>query len=134
LSNGLFAVDGIDVASLVAKHLGPRVLPAVLYKPGAVVARNPADLTAAPLPAAPAAHKCRGFIEDFKPTSIDGNLIKAGDRKGTVLGATIEGGVEPEGGPDKDQLQIEGAMYRIQLVLARDPAAATFTLLLRRPG
>lgn len=133
MSNGLFAVDGIDVAGLVAEHLGPRVLPCVLYKPGATPERDPDDPTAAPQPAAPSQHKCRGFIEDFSPTSIDGTLIKVDDRKVTVLGATIEGGVEPEGGANKDQFLVEGVRYNIQRVVSRDPAAATYILQVRRP-
>jgi hypothetical protein len=132
VSTGLFASDGIDVAALVAEHLGPRVLPAVLYKPGATPARDNNDPTAATVPAAPTAHKARGFIEDYKPTVVDGTLIKVGDRKVTLLGNTIEGGAVPEGGVNKDQVEIEGTRYNIQLV-NRDPAGATYTLQVRKP-
>jgi hypothetical protein len=133
VSTGLFSSDGIDVAALVAEHLGPRVLPAVLYKPGATPARDNNDPTAAAVPAAPTPYKARGFIEDFSPRSIDGTLIKVGDRKVILLGNTIEGGVEPEGGVNKDQVQIEGTLWNVQLVLSRDPAGATFTLQVRKP-
>lgn len=133
MSTGLFASDGIDVAALVAQHLGPRVLPVVLYKPGATAARDPAHPTRAPVPAAPTEHKASGFIEDFSPRTFDGTLIKVGDRKVTLLANTIEGGVEPEGGINKDQVEIEGTRYNVQLVLSRDPAGATFVLQVRRP-
>jgi hypothetical protein len=133
VGNGLFAVDGIDVAGLVAEHIGPRVLPAVLYKPGATPARDNNDPTAAPVPGAPTAHKARGLIEDFKPTAIDGTLIRVGDRKVTLIAGTIEGGAVPEGGINKDQVEIEGTRWNIQLVLDRDPAGATYQLQVRRP-
>jgi hypothetical protein len=132
MGNALFAVDGIDVAALVAEHLGPRVLPAVLYKPGAPAVRDPNNPTAAPVPGAPVAHKARGFTEDFDPRSIDGTLIKVGDRKVILLGDTIEGGVVPEGGVNKDQVEIEGERWNVQLVLSRDPAAATYALQVRK--
>lgn len=132
MGNGLFAVDGIDVAALVAEHLGPRVLPCILYKP-VPGTRDPSDPTAGIVPGPPAAYNCRGFIEDFSPTSIDGTLIKASDRKVTVLGATIEGGAEPEGGVDKDQFLVEGRRYNIHRVLSRDPAGATYILQVRNP-
>lgn len=130
MSNGLFEVDGVDVPALVAEHLGPRVLPCVLWKPGAKDVR-PANPTQAPAKAAAVPYTCRGFISDFSEGSIDGNIIKAGDRKVLLLGGTIEGGVEPEGGPDKDQVEVEGRRWNIHRVIARDPAAATYTLQVR---
>jgi hypothetical protein len=131
VGNGLFAVDGINVAELVAEHLGPRMLPAVLYKPGASAVRDPAHPTRAPAPGAPTAHPCRGFIENFKPDDIDGTLIKVGDRKVTLIAGTIQGGVEPEGGVNKDQVEIEDKRWDVWLVLDRDPAAATYQLQVR---
>jgi hypothetical protein len=131
MSNGLFASDGIDVAALVAEHLGPRVLPAVLYKPSAPEERDPDDPTEAPTPGTPTEHKCRGWIEDFSPITVDGTLIKVGDRKVTILGNTIEGGVEPEGGINKDQVLIEAIRWSVHRVISRDPAAAAYTLQVR---
>lgn len=131
MGNGLFAVDGVDVAALVAEHLGPRMLPVVLYKPGAVVARDPLHPTRAPSTGDPTPHKCRGMIQDFSQASIDGQLIIVGDRKVTILADTIQGGVEPGGGPAQDQIEIEGRRYNVVRVLARDPAGATYTLQVR---
>lgn len=132
VTDALFAVDGIDVAGLVAEHLGPRVLDAVLLKPGPTPERDPEHLTRAPLPATPAEHPCRGLIEDFSPVSVDGTRIEAGDRKVILLGGTLRG-VVPEGGVNKDQVRIEGGTWNIHRVLARDPAGATYTLQVRRP-
>lgn len=130
---GMFAADGIDVAALVAEHLGPRVLPCVLIKPGTTPERDLDDPTAAPVPGAPTNHNCRGFIEDFSTASVDGTLIKAGDRKVTLLGATLKG-VEPEGGVEKDKVTVEGKTWRIHRVLSRDPAAATYILQVKDPA
>jgi hypothetical protein len=130
MSNGLFAVDGVDVAGLVAEHLGPRVLPCVLYKPGAPAERDPAHPTRAPELGPERPLKARGFIGDFSERLVDGNLIVAGDRKVTLLAGTVEDGEEPQGGYG---LLIEGTRYVIHRVVARDPAGATFTLQVRRP-
>lgn len=132
MSNGLFSVDGVDVAALMVEHLGPRLLPCVLYKPGALEAR-PANPTEAPGRGAFTPHPARGMIEDYKEAVIDGNSIKAGDRKALLIAGTIEGEVVPEGGPDGDQLEIEGMRYNVHRVVDRDPAGATFTLQVRRP-
>jgi hypothetical protein len=135
MGNGLFAVDGIDVAALVAEHIGPRVLPCVLIKPGAPGARDPDNPTKAPQPGVPTSIPCRGFIEDFSTYSVDGDMILVGDRKVTLLGATINGGLtEPEGGVNKDRVTVEGNTWAVWRVLSRDPAGATFVLQVRDPG
>lgn len=139
MGNELFAVDGVDVAALVAEHLGPRVLPATLIKPGIPgegedpPSRDPDNPTGGlseDVPE-PVEYACRGFIEDFRPSAVDGTLIKVGDRKVILLANTIEGGVEPVGGVDQDQVAIEGTRYNVWRVLDRDPAGATFTLQVR---
>lgn len=130
----LFASDGIDVAALVAEHLGPRVLPCMLIKPGVTPARDPDNPTLAPQPGAPTEHPCRGFIEDFSTHSFEGTLIAAGDRKVTLLGDTIAGGAVPEGGINKDRVTVEGKTWVIHRVLARDPAGATYILQAREPA
>lgn len=130
---GLFASDGIDIAALVGEHLGPRVLPCVLLKPGAKPARDPDHITAAPRPAPATEHQCRGWIEDFSTISIDGTLIKAGDRKVTLLGATLNG-VEPEPGVDRDRVKVEGKVWAIHRIVSRDPAGATYVLQVRDPA
>jgi hypothetical protein len=130
MGNGLFAVDGVDVAALVAEHVGPRMLPAVLYKPAGTPVRDPDDPTAMLPSSAPVPHKCRGFINDFTPTQIDGTLIKAGDRKVTLIADTIEGGAVPESG-NTDTVFIESTRYLIHRVLSRDAAAAAYVLQVR---
>lgn len=130
---GLFASDGIDVSALVAEHLGPRVLPCLLLKPGAKPARDPDDPTAAPRPGPGTQHECRGFIEDFSTASIDGTLIKAGDRKVTLLGGTLKN-VEPEAGIDRDRVKVEGKTWAVHRIVSRDPAGATWVLQVRDPA
>lgn len=125
MGNGLFAVDGIDIAALVAEHIGPRMLPCVLYKAQPIPERDPDNPTAVPTAPDPVALKAQGFIVDFDPKEIDGTLIKTGDRKVTLIAGTIEGGAVPDGG---DSVLIEGVRYHVHKVLSRDAAAATYVL------
>lgn len=134
MSTDLFSVDGVDVAELVAEHLGPRVLPAVLIKPGAPGGRDPANPTRILPPGEPTRLPCRGFIEHFSSASIDGSLIKAGDRKVTLLANTIPGGAVPEPGARKDQVEIEGDTWAVHDIIGRDPAGATYVLQVRSPA
>jgi hypothetical protein len=62
----------------------------------------------------------RGFVEDYTEDQIDGTRVQVGDRKITILGASIT--VVPEIG---DSLTIEGATYII-VHIRRDPAGATY--------
>lgn len=133
MSTGLFASDGIDIAALVAEHLGPRVLPCVLIRPGALGARDVNNPTQAPARAASTSIPCRGFIEDFSSRSIDGTLIKAGDRKITLLGATLKG-VEPDPGVARDRVLVEGKTWAVHRIVSRDPAGATFIIQARDPA
>ena len=129
MNTGLFAVDGIDVAGLVAEHLGPRILPLVLHRPGAPAARDLNNLTQAPVPGPGTDFPCRGFIEDFSSYDMAQGLVEAGDRKVIILGGTLS--TEPLGGIGRDQVTVEGKRWSIQRVIDRDPAGATFTLHVR---
>lgn len=132
MSNGLFAADGLDIPALIHEHLSPRLLDAVLIKPGAAGERDPDHPTRAPVPGAPTEHKARGFTEDFSVRSIDGKNVIVGDRKVTLIANSIEGGVEPDAG--KDRVRIEGRTYAVHRIIERDPAGATFLLHVRTPA
>ena len=134
MTNGLFEVDGVDVAGLVAEHLGPRVLPAALLKPGAPGGRDPDNPTRVLPDGAPTSHPCRGFIEDFRSADIDGTLIKAGDRKITLLAGTLPAGVVPDCGVGRDRITIEGGTWTAHRLVSRDPAAATYVIQARDPA
>jgi hypothetical protein len=132
MGNGLFRVDGIDVAALVAQHLGPRVLPCVVVRPGPAGARDLANPTLAPQAGEPTRYPCRGFIENVSVRMIDGALVQVGDRKITILGATLK--TEPQTGIGKDLIEIEGGTWAALQVLSRDPAGATYSILGRDPA
>jgi len=121
VGNPLFRVDGIDVADLIAKNLGARVLPAVLSRstPGT---RTAGRLTAGTNPTR-ISRGCRGFIDTQARQNIDGSIVADGNVVITLLGDTIEAGDVPK---LEDVIQIEGSSYTIQKI-ARDPAAATYS-------
>jgi hypothetical protein len=70
------------------------------------------------------AYSCRGFVDNYKDSQIDGTIIKKGDRKVILIGDSIEGGAVPD---VNDKVTIEGRTFTIVEVPDRDPAAATFT-------
>jgi hypothetical protein len=111
---------GIDIAGTVAGAMADGLLPVTLLKVSAGQ-RDPADLTSGPKNSIKK-HNCRGFIQDYTTRQIDGDIVKMGDRKVLILGATLPSGVVPE--PD-DQATCEGRTYTIKYV-NRDPAAATY--------
>jgi len=120
MGNPLF---NVNISKIIADAIGPGVLPAVLTKvaPGARTAgqlaagTNPTNID----------HACRGFIDDKARRNLEGSLIRDGLEKVVLVGDSISGGsVVPD---VNDRVTIEGTTYRIEGV-ARDPAAATYTL------
>lgn len=131
---GIFSVDGVDVAGLVAEHLGPRLLPAQLIKPGPPGGRDPANPTRVLPPGPPTEHGCRGFTEKFSDYSVAQGLVLASDRKVTILGGTLPRGVVPVAGQGQDRIRIEGKVWNVHRIIERDPAAATYVLQARDPS
>lgn len=124
MSNKLF---GIDIAKIVADNIGPGVLSAVLtvVTPGT---RTPGQLTGGTNPTT-ATYACKGFIDSKAQRNRDGQLVSDGTEKVLLIGNTIASGtVSPSIG---DKVTIEGATYTIEVV-DRDPAGATFTLIVRK--
>lgn len=117
---------GKDIAKTMAGALGKHLLPATLTSktPGT---RTAGALTAGTNPDESTA-SAKGIIDDYSEGLIDGTLIRQGDRRVLLLGGTISGGVVPKPG---DQVTIEGDTYNV-IRVARDPAAATYTLQVRR--
>ncbi len=62
-----------------------------------------------------ASYAAKGWIEDYSATQITGTLVKQGDRKVSLLGATIAGGKVPAPGDKILIADASGAalMYRI---------------------
>ena len=111
---------GMDIAKLVADNLGPGVLDATLTQVTAGN-RTAGDLTAGVNPTN-VDYPCKGFVDDYSASQIDGTLIKANDHKVTLLGGTLQGGIIPQQG---DKVFIENTTYEI-IKVKRDPAAATY--------
>jgi hypothetical protein len=68
--------------------------------------------------------KAKGVISEYSRYDLANSLVKAGDRKITLLAATIDGGRVPEA---QDKIQILEKEYRIVGPVTSDPANATYT-------
>lgn len=123
ITNKLF---GLDIAKIVSDSIAGAggVLDATLTSvtPGVATDANPNLVTPTTT-----THTCKGFVDDYKDSQIDGTIIKKGDRKVTLLGATIAPAVAPK---TNDKVTIEGDTYDVQNV-ERDPAGATYELQVR---
>lgn len=111
------------IAKQIAKNLGKQLLPCVLIKvtPGV---RTPGSIAAGMNPTE-TPHTARGMIENYSSYSIANSLATAADRKISILGASIAGGVVPA---STDKVTIEGVTYRVLEITDRDPDGAMFTL------
>jgi hypothetical protein len=119
----------IDVAKIIAQNFakfgGPvrANLPATLTKltpgirmPGAISGgTNPTSETFAAM----------GFVSGFTAFEITNTVIKDGDRKVILFGASIAGGAVPE---PNDRVTIDGETLTIVRIIDRDPARATYSL------
>ncbi len=119
ITNDLF---GIDIAGIVNDSIESAggVLDATLFSVTPQAPPSGNSIT----PSTPTQHACKGFIDDYKDSQIDGTIIRKGDRKVTLLGASIKPPVAPK---TNDQVTIEGDTYDVQEV-TRDPAGATYEL------
>lgn len=117
----------IDIAALIAANFarfgGPvGVQSAVLTKitPGI---RMPGAATSGTNPTA-RDFAADGIVADFTAYELQSTLIKAGDRKVLLFGASIEGGAVPE---PNDRIAIGGETLVIVGPVGRDPALAVYT-------
>lgn len=120
---------GVDIAGIINREMGPGLLALTLIQVSEG-ARN-ADATQG-LTLTETSHSGRGFIEDWTLGQLGlelgaGVLIRAGDKKITLLGASVT--VVPQPGW---KVTLEGTTYNIEAIVTRDPAAATYVLLGRR--
>lgn len=126
MGNKLF---GVDIAGLVARHVGPGLLDATIEREQQGTERQAGNLTGGLIKAAPASWGCKGFWEDFTGQPPPGVLIEANDRKAVLIGDSIPDAALPLKLDDK--ITIEGTSLFMVKVLNRDPAAAVYTLLCR---
>lgn len=124
MGNNLF---GANISGVIAKAIGPGILPASLIK---VVAgtRDPSNLSGPSLNSSTTSHAARGFIDDYSAFLIDGTRIKTGDRRVMLLGDTIADNKIPV---QSDRVVIEGVSWLV-IKVDRDPDAATYTLQVRQ--
>lgn len=115
---------GLDIAGLVASSLGGHLLPATLTV--VTAGARGSDPTAGTNPTQ-VSHACRGVLEDYATRTIDGTMVRVGDRRALLLGGTLPAGVVPKPG---DTVTIEGATFNVVRV-ERDPAGAAYVCQLR---
>lgn len=119
MGNNLF---GVNISGIIARELGPAVLPATLIKQVTGTTRTTGQLSGGKT-VTTSNHSCRGFIDDYTARQIDGTIVEIGDRRITLLGDTIEGGtIIPE---VNDRITIEGNTYKV-IRINRDPDKATY--------
>lgn len=117
---------GIDIAGTIADAMGDGLLPCTLHKVTSGT-RSATDPTAG-LSVVERAVPCRGILEHFRSSQIDGELVKVGDRRGLILGGTLPSGVVPE---EDDYFTCESTRMRIVRIIDRDPAGASWQIQLR---
>lgn len=120
---------GIDVSGIVKKEVGDKVLtdPAhdvvlTITTPGTRTGNltggtNPTETT----------HTCKGFIDSKNRSSVGGTLVEDGEEVVVIIGDSISPAAVPS---TEDKVTIESVVYRIKR-LDRDPAGATYTLVVR---
>lgn len=119
MGNKLF---GVDISGIIAKNIGPGVLPATLRKntPGT---RSNAAITAGTNPTS-TDYTCRGFIDASSTKDQKGGLTPVDKRDVVLIGDTIQGGAFPE---VNDHILIDGLTFFISGPIKGDPANATYT-------
>lgn len=122
MSNELFRSLGIDLPQIIAQEIGPIVLAATLTR--TATKPHPTRLNGSPIKSR-TLNDCRGFIEQFSKRERENPKIQANDVKIILLGGTLPPGLVPEEG---DEIFIEENNYKVQDLIDRDPAAATYTL------
>jgi len=125
MSRDLFKNFGIDIAKIVNDELGPSLLPATLRKVTQGV-RDPLNPTAGRQPTTQD-YTCKGFIDSQENNNFSDTLAMDGTKIIVLLGASIQSAQVPE---TEDRVLIEGTEYNI-VEIDRDPASATYTLLVR---
>ena len=125
MGNKLF---GINISKLIKDNIGPGVLDATLtvVTPGT---RTPGSLTGGTNPTE-VPYACKGFIDSKELRNRAGQLISDGTEKILLIGDTINGGATAP--TVNDRITIESTIYLVVGPVDRDPAAATYTCVVRK--
>lgn len=128
MGNQLF---GVDIAGIIADAMADG-LPTCTIERDVRGARQAGNLTGG---RASAKHSfdCTGFWEDFTGGAPAGVVVEANDRKLILIGDTIPAGEQPQRNDAATVNEDDGPVGPLYIVklLARDPAAATYTYLCR---
>lgn len=116
---------GINIAGILNQAMGAGVLPATLRR--VIEQSRGVDPTAGRSPVT-IDYVCRGFVQDYAENEIDESLVKQGDRRVVLLGASLPANVYPD---SNDVVLIENDVYHV-IAVSRDPAGATYTCQGRR--
>jgi len=112
-----------NISGAIKKAIGPNVLDATLTKvtPGS---RTSGSLTGGTNPTS-VSYSGKGFVDTYKDGTIDGTIIKEGDKMVVLIGDYFP--IAPEA---NDKITIEGSTH-IVVAVGRDPDAATYTCQVR---
>ena len=114
---------GVDIAKEIADAMGSLLLSAKLIK----VTASSSTSNSTEGSTTESSSACRGVLEDYKDSQVDGTIVLQGDRKVLLLGATLPTGVIPT---PNDKIEIEDTQF-IVIRVQRDPAAASYTCQVR---
>jgi hypothetical protein len=113
-------IFGANIAGKLNSAMGSKLFAVTLVQTVNGV-RTPGDSTAGTNPVA-TTYTGRGFVDDYTTRQIDGTIIRQGDRKVSILGASLPAGVVPRPG---DRTTIEGEAKAV-INVTRDPAGALY--------
>lgn len=119
-------IFGVDIAAAVGDALGDQ-LPEVRLTRRTESTRTDGQLTGGKT-VKEKNHNTVGIVEEYSEGQIDGEIVKMGDRKLLIIAANLPTGVVPQPG---DRARTENVIYDV-VAVKRDPAAATYTLQVRR--
>lgn len=112
---------GVDIAKEINSKMGSKLLPVTLTKVSQG-SRTAGSLTDGTNPTE-TEYVGRGFIEDYSEYQQMSGLVGVGEKKVTLLGASLPTNVLPE---PNDKLTVEGSEYYVSGPITRDPAGATY--------
>jgi hypothetical protein len=112
---------GVDISSLINKHIGGRLSAVTLVKLSAG-ARTTGSYTSGPA-ITRTNYTGKGFVEEYADNRIDGTLIRQGDRKVLLIADSFTGNPIPT---VNDEIIVGSETYKIVGPVKRDPASATY--------
>ena len=117
-------IAGIDVAKLVNKEVGGQLKNAEIVLIKTTEGARATSTSGRTITRT--SFRGTGLVSDYDEHTINGTLVKAGDREITIFGDSLNGIIPKKG----DEITAEGSTYTIVRV-GRDPAAATYTCQVR---